>query len=125
LSGHFYWRDNYFADSGAITMIHVLNVLSQVRKPLSELLKPLKRYYATGEVNFDVEDKDAALKRLEAAFKDGRQDTLDGLTVEYDDWWFNVRASNTEPKLRLNLEATTPTRMEEKRDAVIGVIKAG
>ncbi len=125
LSGHFYWRDNYFADSGAITMIHVLNVLSQVRKPLSELLKPLKRYYATGEVNFDVEDKDGALKRLEAAFKDGRQDTLDGLTVEYDDWWFNVRASNTEPKLRLNLEATTLSRMEEKRDAVIGVIKAG
>ena len=125
LSGHFYWRENYFADSGAITMIQLLNVLSQVRKPLSELLQPLRRYHSTGEVNFDIEDKAGAIARLAAAYKDGRQDTLDGLSVDYDDWWFNVRPSNTEPKLRLILESKTQAQMEEKRDAVVKVIKAG
>ena len=123
LSGHFYWRENYYADSGAIAMIEVLNILSKEKMPLSEVLKPLRRYYATGEMNFDVEDKTAKLQELAEAFSDGRPDTLDGLTVEYDDWWFNVRPSNTEPKLRLNLEADTPELMEEKRAEVIRVIE--
>lgn len=123
LSGHFYWRENFYADSGAITMIEILNLLSQERRSMSELLKPLRRYYSTGELNFDIEDKSGALARLAAAFKDGRQDTLDGLTVDYDDWWFNVRASNTEPKLRLNLEAKTPDLMVQKGAEVVKVIK--
>jgi len=123
LSGHFYWRENYFADSGAITMVQTLNVLSREGKPLSEVLKPLRRYHATGEVNFDVEDKAGMIEKLAGAFKDGAQDRLDGLTVEYDEWWFNVRPSNTEPKLRLNLEATTRELMEAKRDQVVAVIK--
>ena len=122
LSGHFYWRDNYFADSGVITMIQVLNILSRIGAPLSEILKPLKRYAATGEVNFDVDDKDAKLNELAEVFKDGRQNRLDGLTVEYDAWWFNVRPSNTEPKLRLNLEAETRGMMEEKQAQVVEVI---
>jgi len=123
LSGHFYWRENFYADSGVITMIEVLNTISQERKPLSELLKPLRRYCATGEINFDVEDKAAKLMERARAFKDGRQDTMDGLTVEYDDWWFNVRPSNTEPKLRLNLEAATPELMEAKKAAVVRIIE--
>lgn len=118
LSGHFYWRDNFFADSGAITMMYVLNILSREGKPLSELLAPLQRYYATGEVNFDVEDKAAVIEKVAAAFSDGKQNRMDGLTVEYDEWWFNLRPSNTEPKLRLNLEANSRALMETKQAAV-------
>ena len=84
---------------------------------MSEILKPLKRYSKIEETNFEVEDKADAIAKLAAAFKDGRQDTLDGLSVDYDDWWFNVRPSNTEPVLRLNLEAKTPALMEEKKQA--------
>lgn len=124
LSGHFYWRDNFFADSGHVTMMEVLNVLSAAKKPMSELLKPLRRYYSTGEMNFDVDDKAAKLAELAEKFKDGRQDTLDGLTVEYDPWWFNVRPSNTEPKLRLNLEADTPELMERKKEEVVKAIRS-
>ena len=123
LSGHFYWRDNFFCDSGVIGMIEMLNLLSQQRRPMSEVLKPLHRYAATGEINFDVEDKVGKINELAQAFRDGRPDTLDGLTVEYDDWWFNVRPSNTEPKLRLNLEAVTPELMEEKKAEVIQIIQ--
>lgn len=124
LAGHFYWRDNYFADSGFITMIMLLNLLSAEHRPFSEVLKPLRRYSATGEINFEVADKDAKLAQLAAAFKDGRADNLDGLTVEYDDWWFNVRPSNTEPMLRLNLEAKTPELMEAKKKLVVDILSA-
>jgi phosphomannomutase len=122
LSGHFYWRDNYFADSGVITMIMLLNLLSAEHRKLSDLLKPLRRYYSTGEVNFTVANKDAKIAALTADFKNGRADTLDGLTVEYDDWWFNVRPSNTEPALRLNLEAKTPEMMEEKKKLIVEIL---
>jgi phosphomannomutase len=123
LSGHFYWRENFYADSGVITMINLLNILSRERRPISELLKPLKRYSKIEETNFEVEDKAGKIAELAAAFKDGRPDTLDGLSVDYDDWWFNVRPSNTEPVLRLNLEAKTPALMEEKKAAVTKIIK--
>jgi len=123
LSGHFYWRENFYADSGVITMINLLNLLSRERRAMSELLKPLRRYSKIDETNFEVEDKAAKISELAAAFKDGRQDTLDGLSVDYDDWWFNVRPSNTEPVLRLNLEAKTPALMEEKKAAVSKIIK--
>jgi len=123
LSGHFYWRENFYADSGVIAMIEMLNILSRERKPMSAVLAPLKRYCATGEINFDTDDKAAKIAELAEAFRDGRPDTLDGLTVEYDDWWFNVRPSNTEPKLRLNLEANTLELMQEKKAEVIKVIE--
>jgi phosphomannomutase len=123
LSGHFYWRENFYADSGVITMINVLNILSRERRALSELLRPLKRYSKIEETNFKVEDPAAKIAELAAAFKDGRQDTLDGLSVDYDDWWFNVRPSNTEPVLRLNLEAKIPALMEDKKAAVSKIIK--
>ena len=108
LSGHFYFRDNFYADSGHIAMIAMLNLLSRERKPFSELVRPLRRYSATGEINFEVADKDAKIEEIARTFKDGRQTRIDGITIEYADWWFNVRKSNTEPLLRLTLEGKTP-----------------
>lgn len=114
LSGHFYFRDNFFADSGAIAFARLLSVLSAQDKPLSELINPLKRYSQSGEINFHVEDKDAKIRELAEHFKKGKIDYLDGITVDFSDWWFNVRKSNTEPMLRLNLEAKSPAMLEEK-----------
>ncbi|MHB0947193.1 MAG: phosphomannomutase/phosphoglucomutase [Sedimentisphaerales bacterium] len=107
LSGHFYYRDNFFADSGFITLVHLINILSRASQPMSELVKPLKRYFSSGEINFAVEDKDAMMKELSKKFGQGEADDLDGITIQFKDWWFNCRASNTEPFLRLNIEAKT------------------
>jgi phosphomannomutase len=114
LSGHFYFRDNFFADSGAIAFARVLSILSQERMAMSELIAPLHRYAQSGEINFHVEDKDAKIRELAEIYKKGQVDYLDGITVDFGDWWFNVRKSNTEPLLRLNLEATTPALLDEK-----------
>ena len=114
LSGHFYFRDNFNADSGAIAFAKLLSVLSAQGKPLSGLIDPLKRYSQTGEVNFQVEDKDGKIRELADVYKTGQVDYLDGITVEFKDWWFNVRKSNTEPLLRLNLEANSRDLMEKK-----------
>jgi phosphomannomutase len=114
LSGHFYFRDNFYADSGAIAFARVLSVLSAQPKPLSELVAPLHRYSQTGEVNFQVEDKDGKIRELADAYKKGQVDYLDGITADLGDWWFNVRKSNTEPLLRLVVEAKTPRMMQEK-----------
>ncbi len=114
LSGHFYFRDNFFADSGAIAFARLLSVLSAQSGPISSLIKPLKRYSQTGEVNFHIEDKDAKIRELADAYKKAQTDYLDGVTIDHGDWWFNVRKSNTEPMLRLNLEAATPQLRDEK-----------
>jgi phosphomannomutase len=124
-SGHYYFRDHYRADSGIIAALVVLERLSEARVPLSELLRPYRRYHASGEINSEVEDQSAAIERVGAAFGDGRQDRLDGLTIEYEDWWFNVRPSNTEPLLRLNVEARTEALLEEKTRDVLRVIREG
>ncbi|MGR3296486.1 MAG: phosphomannomutase/phosphoglucomutase, partial [Candidatus Bathyanammoxibius sp.] len=107
LSGHYYFRDNFFADSGMIALIEMLNIFGRKRVSMSNLVAPLKKYYSSGEINFTVEDKDAMIDQLAKNFSDGKLDRLDGVTVEYRDWWFNARKSNTEPKLRLNVEAKT------------------
>ena len=122
LAGHFYYRRNYTADSSIGTVIEVLNHLRETGKPLSELVAPLKRYFATGEVNFKVDDKAGMIKRLAKDFADGEIDYLDGITAQYADWWFNVRPSNTEPYLRLVLEARTADLMAEKRDVLLGYL---
>ncbi len=114
LSGHFYYRDNFYADSGMITMVHLLNILSASDRPFSQLIQPLKRYAGSGEVNFRVEDKQAVLDELKKTFSDGKIDDLDGITIQYKDWWFNCRPSNTEPLLRLNVEADSPDMLQEK-----------
>ena len=101
----------------------VIDIIAVERKKLSELIKPLKKYFASGEINSEVKDKDAKMKELAKIYKDGRISWLDGVRVEYDGWWFNVRPSNTESLLRLNLEAKTRKLMEEKRDEILKVIR--
>jgi phosphomannomutase len=121
-SGHYYFRDNFRADSGMIAALLVLEAMSASSDPLSEILRPFERYSDSGEINTEVADQEAALTRLGGVYSDGKQDRTDGLTVEYEDWWFNCRASNTEPLLRLNLEARTDELMATKRDEVLRVI---
>ena len=118
LSGHFYFRENYNADSGAIVFAVVASVVSSQDRPLSELIASLKRYVQTGEINFRVQDKQEKMDQLAQKFSDARIDRLDGVTVEYADWWFNVRPSNTEPLLRLNLEARDNDLLEAKLEQV-------
>jgi len=114
LSGHFYYRDNYYADSGLITFVHVLNIVSDAQVAISELVKPLRRYFSSGEINFKVDDKKTKMEELERKYGDGKVDNLDGVTIQYKDWWFNCRPSNTEPLLRLNVEAKKKDLLEEK-----------
>ena len=104
-SGHYYFADNYRADSGILAMLVLMQVLSEAGRPLSELRQDYEPYAASGEINFDVGDREAAMSAAEAAFTAGEKDYLDGLTVDLGDRWFNLRPSNTEPKLRLNAEA--------------------
>lgn len=113
LSGHYYFRDNFYTDSAEIAFVRMLSVLSAETKPLSKIIAPLRKYHNTGEVNFEVEDKDGKIRELAAVFADGEISYLDGIKVDYPDWWFNVRKSNTEPLLRLVLEASTEARKDE------------
>ncbi len=122
-SGHYYFRDNYRADSGLIAAVVALGELSSAGVTLSELIAPLLRYADSGEINSPVEDQHGTIEELAAALADGRQDRLDGLTVEFDDWWCNVRPSNTEPLLRLNVEAKTPELMAERTDWMLAMIR--
>lgn len=122
-SGHYYFRDNYRADSGLIAAVMVLEQLSLAEVPLSEVLAPFRRYHASGEINSVVEDRHAKIEEVAAAYAGGRADRTDGLTVEFDDWWFNVRPSNTEPLLRLNVEARTEELLREKTAEVLGLIR--
>ncbi len=114
LSGHFYYRDSFSTDSGMITLTHVLNIVSASDKPVSELIAPLRRYSSSGEVNFEVEDKKNKMKELAKTYSTGNVDWLDGVTVRFKEWWFNCRPSNTEPLLRLNVEAKTKEMLDEK-----------
>jgi len=114
LSGHFYYRDNFSTDSGMITLTHILNIVSASDKPVSELIAPLRRYSSSGEVNFEVEDKKNKMKELAKTYSTGNVDWLDGVTVRFKEWWFNCRPSNTEPLLRLNVEAKTKEMLDEK-----------
>ncbi len=114
VSGHFYYADNFCADSAAITMVHILNVISDRSAKVSELIAPLRRYASSGEINFHVEDKEGKMDELLRRYADGQADRLDGITIGYKDWWFNCRPSNTEPLLRLNVEAKTPEMLQAK-----------
>jgi phosphomannomutase len=124
LSGHYYFRfpAGYVADDGAAAALLMLEVLGRARRPLSELWRPYARYARSGELNRHVADVPGSLARVRAAFPQGEADDLDGLTVRFADWWFNVRPSNTEPLLRLNVEATSQADLEKHRDAVLAVI---
>jgi phosphomannomutase len=125
-SGHFYFRDFWYADSGMLAALHVLAALGEQDAPLSDVLAGCGRYVATGEINSEVADQAAATGRVRAEFA-GRpgvtSDELDGLTITGDGWWFNVRPSNTEPLLRLNLEASDEDTMLRLRDEVLGIVR--
>jgi len=123
LSGHYYYRDMGFTDNGLLTLIQVANIIAARGRPLSELVGPLDRYPSTGEINLRVREPDVVLAALAARYGNADLDYLDGLTVGYPAWWFNIRRSHTEPVVRLNLEADTASLMDEKRQEVLGVIR--
>jgi phosphomannomutase len=122
-SGHYYFRDNYYADSGLIAAVLVLGEMSSSGKRLSDLLAPFRRYVASGEINSVVDDPTGRIEAIAERFAEGRQDRTDGLTVEFPDWWANVRASNTEPLLRLNVEARTQPLLEERTGELLALIR--
>jgi phosphomannomutase len=126
VSGHYYFRDFYNADSGTIPALLILEQLSTRGAKLSELLEPLRsKYFISGEINSEVEDTDAKMTEIEQRYGDGRISKLDGISVDYDDWHFNVRPSNTEPLLRLNLESLVSEQdMERRRDEVLDLIRS-
>jgi phosphomannomutase len=127
VTGHYYFRDFYYADNGFIPALLILELMSKKNQSLHELLRPLReRYFISGEINTKLASIDDAPKKLaaiEARYKDAQIAKMDGVSVDYPDWHFNVRGSNTEPLLRLNLEAATPELMETKRDEVLDVIR--
>jgi phosphomannomutase len=125
-SGHFYFRDFWRADSGMLAALHAIAALGEVNTALSKILKPYSRYISSGEINSKVADTQSSMSEIDAKYgasAGNEVDHLDGLTVNGDTWWFNVRASNTEPLLRLNVEAKTQARMEKIRDEVLATIR--
>ena len=123
-SGHYYFADNYRADSGLIAALVVLEEMSRTGLPLSKLREPVERYASSGEINMQVNDIDAIIARVAEKYSMYPQDRLDGLTVDCGDWWFNVRSSNTEPLLRLNLEAATREQCDTHVAALLQLITA-
>lgn len=124
LSGHYYYRDAFFADSAILTVIHLLNLLGSAGegRTLSQLVSEVQKYAQSGEVNFRVADVPSVLAKIEERFSDAELDHLDGVTITYPEWWFNLRASNTEPLLRLNLEAGTPEEVAQRVDELAAII---
>jgi phosphomannomutase len=124
-SGHFYFRDNWYADSGLIAALTVIELISEEGLALSEILKPIDNRVRSGEINSEVSDIPAVLERVEATYaaQGATIDHLDGLTVEFDDWWFNLRGSNTQPLLRLNVEADETALLDEKTAEVLHLIR--
>jgi phosphomannomutase len=123
-SGHFYFKRNWFADSGMIALMQCLNVFSRASGTVSSVIAPIDRRARSGEINSTVKDIPGKLAALQAHFKDAAVDQLDGITIQYKDWWMNVRASNTEPLLRLNVEGDTKDVMERHRDEALAIIRA-
>lgn len=123
LSLHLYFHDTYDLECPELAFLYILKILSENNKTLSEIWQPMNRYFHSGEINFEVEDKNKVLNFLKEKYNDAQVNTLDGLLFTYPDWWFNVRASNTEPVLRLNLEAHTEEKMKEKVAEIKEIIK--
>lgn len=123
LSGHYFFEENSKAEMATLAAVMLLNRMNETGMTMSELTEDLKRYYHSGEINSEVKNKEAVFSKLKKKYAKGKLDNLDGVRIDFPDWWFNVRASNTEPKMRLNLEAKTKELMEEKRDEVLGIIR--
>jgi len=122
-SGHFYFRDNWYADSGMIALLQCLELFSEANKPVSEVIAPIDTRFRSGEINSTVRDIPAKLHEIEERYKDAKIDHLDGITIDYPNWWMNIRPSNTEPLLRLNVEGDTRELMEKHRDEVLALIR--
>jgi phosphomannomutase len=122
VSAHYSFRDNAYADSGFIALVIFLQLLSNHDKPISEIVSPYNKYFKSPETNFEVENKDEILENIKQKYSDGRQSFLDGISVEYPDWWFNVRGSNTEPLLRVSIEANTQEMLVEKQKELTEII---
>jgi phosphomannomutase len=122
LAGHYYFRDHSYADCPLMAVVEVLNLMRRTGQPLSALVKPLQRYAKSPEINFEVEDKQAKMDELARRYADAEIDYLDGITVSYPDWWANVRPSNTEPFLRLVMEAKTPGQLEERQQELFAIL---
>jgi phosphomannomutase len=123
-SGHFYFRENWYADSGMIAFLQCLELFSEAGKPVSEVIAPIDTRFRSGEINSKVADVPAKLRQIEERYRDAQIDHLDGVTISYPDWWMNVRPSNTEPLLRLNVEGDTKDLMERHRDEVLSLIRS-
>lgn len=122
-SGHFYFKNNWYADSGMIALLQCLEVFSETDKKVSEVIAPIDSRFRSGEINTQVTDAKAKMAELEAHYKDATIDHLDGVTIGYPNWWMNVRPSNTEPLLRLNVEGDTKELMEHYRDEALAIIR--
>ena len=122
-SGHFYFRDNWYADSGMIALMQCLELFSEANKPVSEVIAPIDTRFRSGEINSTVKDIPAKLKEIQEHYKDAQIDFLDGITISYPHWWMNIRPSNTEPLLRLNVEGDTKDLMEKHRDEALALIR--
>ncbi len=124
LSGHYYFQANKNGEVSTLAAFTLLNLMAQTGKKISELVQDLRRYAHSGEINSEVHDKDAIIASLKEKYSDGTLSELDGVKIDYPDWWFNVRPSNTEPVLRLNCEAKTSELMEQKRDELLAIIRS-
>jgi phosphomannomutase len=124
LSGHYYFLENSYAEASTLAAILLLNLMTETGEPISHLVKDAKRYFHSEEINSEVSDKDIVIAKLKEKYKDGKISELDGVKVDYPDWWFNVRPSNTDPLLRLNLEANTPEMLEEKTKKLLDIIRS-
>jgi phosphomannomutase len=123
-SGHFYFRDNWYADSGMIALLQCLELFSEAGRPVSEVIAPIDTRFRSGEINSRVADSPTMLQRIEEHFSSAQIDHLDGATISYPQWWMNVRPSNTEPLLRLNVEGETKALMEAHRDEALALIRS-
>lgn len=123
LSGHYCFKDNFYSDSGLVAFLTLLEVISEDGRKVSEIAKELSPYAKSPEINFEVKDKEAIMEKIKEKYSGGKQDFLDGVTVEYPEWWFNIRPSNTEPLLRLTVEANTQELLEEKKKELSEFIK--
>ncbi|MEI8143793.1 MAG: phosphomannomutase/phosphoglucomutase [Candidatus Berkelbacteria bacterium] len=123
-SGHYFFRDLYFADSGLLASLYVIKILSEMNLPFSQVVTKYEKYFQSGELNFEVENAKEVVEKIKDKYKSGEISELDGLSVDFHNWHFNVRSSNTEPLLRLNVEAKTKETMEEKRDEISKIINS-
>lgn len=122
LSGHYSFKDNFYSDSGFITFLILLQIISKTNKKVSELASELSPYSKESEINFKIQDKEAVLNRIKEKYSDGKQGYLDGVTIEYKDWWFNIRSSQTEPLLRLTIEAANQKLLQEKKKELLALL---